>query len=62
MRTIFEILKEAKDDNLHEFIKYIVDQGKQGTLKASKEDIGHIIPIRILESHTYSLIGEKVNG
>ena len=30
--------------------------------KASKEDIGKIIPIRILESHTYSLIGEKVNG
>ena len=30
--------------------------------KANKEDIGKIIPIRILESHTYSLIGEKVNG
>lgn len=30
--------------------------------KASKEDIGKIIPIRILESHTYSLVGEKVNG
>jgi len=30
--------------------------------KASKEDIGKIIPVRILESHTYSLIGEKVNG
>jgi hypothetical protein len=43
MKTIFEILQEAKDDNLHEFIQYIIDHGKEGELRAPKVDIGETL-------------------
>ena len=32
------LLQEAKDDNLHEFIQYIVSHGKQGELRSSFDD------------------------
>lgn len=32
------LLQEAKDDNLHEFIQYIVSHGKQGELRSNYDD------------------------
>lgn len=38
MRSLYDILIEAKDDNLHEFIQYLKDCGKEGVLKSPKRD------------------------
>lgn len=38
MRNLYDILIEAKDDNLHEFIQYLKDCGDGGELKSPKRN------------------------
>ena len=59
---IYDVLVDGVSKTDESMYSGYTENNKLVHFKASKEDIGKIIPIRILESHTYSLIGEKVNG
>ena len=39
MKSLYNYILESKDDNLHEFIQYIINHGKQGVLKSNIKDI-----------------------
>ena len=58
----FDVLVDGPSKTDESMYSGYTENNKLVHFKATKEDIGKIIPIRILESHTYSLIGEKVNG
>ena len=59
---VYDVLVDGVSKNDESMYSGYTENNKLVHFKANKEDIGKIIPIRILESHTYSLIGEKVNG
>ena len=58
----FDILVDGVSKNDKEMYSGYTEENKLVHFKGCDQLIGKIIKVKIIESHTYSLIGEIVNG
>ena len=59
--NIFDILVDGESKNNKEMMSGYTETNKMVHFKGDSSLIGKIVKVKILESHTYSLIGELVN-
>ena len=59
---IYDVLVDGVSKNDEEMYSGYTEENKLVHFKGSKEMIGKIIKVKISESHTYSMIGEVING
>ena len=59
--NIYDILVDGKSKNNKEMMSGYTETNKMVHFKGDESLIGKIVKVKILESHTYSLIGELVN-
>ena len=58
----YDVLVDGESKTDSDMLSGYTEGNKLVHFKGSKELVGKIIKVKILESHTYSLIGEIVNG
>ena len=58
----YDVLVDGVSKNDKDMYSGYTEENKLVHFKGCKELIGKIIKVKITESHTYSLIGEIVNG
>ena len=59
--NIYDILVDGESKNNKEMMSGYTETNKMVHFKGDSSLIGKIVKVKILESHTYSLIGELVN-
>ena len=59
--NIYDILVDGESKNNKEMMSGYTETNKMVHFKGDPSLIGKIVKVKILESHTYSLIGELVN-
>ena len=59
--NIYDILVDGESKNNKEMMSGYTETNKMVHFKGDNSLIGKIVKVKILESHTYSLIGELVN-
>ena len=58
----FDVLVDGVSKNDKDMYSGYTEENKLVHFKGSEDLIGKIVKVKILESHTYSMIGEIVNG
>ena len=58
----YDVLVDGVSKNDEEMYSGYTEENKLVHFKGSKEMIGKIVKVKISESHTYSMIGEVING
>ena len=62
MGQTFDVLVDGVSKNDKEMYSGYTEENKLVHFKGSESLVGKIIKVKITSSHTYSLIGEIVNG
>lgn len=58
---IYDVLVEGTSEKNHEMLSGYTEKNKLVHFKGNLSLVGKIVPVKIIESHTYSMIGELVH-
>ena len=60
--NVYKVLVDGESKTDSEMLSGYTESNKLVHFKGSKDLVGRIVDVKITSSHTYSLIGELVNG